>query len=344
MDTNDWQRKAELVSYFSNSRDILALLRENPITSGISEMQRYGVMNAKARRAFQGLLGDKAPTFLLNTRLGLKKVSSNPVAAVEAFENGLDLLASLDKGQARGMSTDTNIKEAIGNILDFNYRGGADAPGLVKDKTSRNLVQFVQTPMKLAETKAKLIMMALRGGKDVYGTDNTANLVKHIVAIGVARGVGIALGINVMDSILHLPFFNADQWSRLFKMGYYGSKYKLGLGGYADKQKFGKAQKGFIGDDRGMFIGSPLFGIGKDVNTLVSEGPKAVMQQAPAWQQMKAILTQKTPKGFDNLWGYITNQRTEQSKKKIEQSLIKKGGRQMMYEKKKATRNEWDGK
>jgi hypothetical protein len=261
----------------------------------------------------------------------MQTVTSNPVAAVEAWENGLDLMTSIEKGHAKGLEPAQNIKAAMSNILDFNFRGGVDAPGMVKDKSTRYLVQFAQTPMKLAELKAKLIVNGLKGGEDIYGTDHTANLIKHVVATGIAFQVAKQLGVNVADSILHLPFMNTEQWKRIANMVYYGAKMRMGNDPVA-KRKYLDAKAGMLGDREGAFMGSPIFDIGKDVNTLVGAGPTGLIKDMPVYNQIKAVATQKPPKGFDSVSSYLTNERTERSKKQMERQSIERGRREMRYQ------------
>lgn len=331
INTTDWTKKAQLVDYFANTKEILGFLRENPITSGVKELDRYGATSAKTNRAFTRIFGPKAPDAIAAMRRGMQTVTSNPVAAVEAWENGLDLMTSIEKGHARGLEPAQNIKAAMSNILDFNFRGGVDAPGMVRDKSTRYLVQFAQTPMKLAELKAKLIMNGLKGGEDIYGTDHTANLIKHIVATGIAFRVAKQLGVNVADSILHLPFMNTDQWKRIANMVYYGAKMRMGSDPVA-RRKYLDAKAGMLGDREGAFMGSPIFDIGKDVNTLIGAGPTGLIKDMPVYNQIKAVATQKPPKGFDSVSSYLTNERTERSKRQMERQSIERGRREMRYQ------------
>lgn len=331
--TVDWAKKAELVSYFANTREILGMLRENPFSSGVEEIRKLGPAGAGSNKVMRTIFGDRAQDATAAMRRGFQRVTSNPVAAVEAWENGLDLLTSIEKGKARGLEDTANVKAFLNNILDFNFRGGADSPRLVKDPKTRYFIQFAQTPMKLAELKAKLIANAIKGGQDIYGTDHTANLVKHVITIGVALGVAKQIGVNAKDSIMHLPFLNSDQWGRMAKMAYYGSKSQLTSDPQA-RRKFNDAKAAFMGERMPAIMGSPVFDILSDVKTGLAAGPMGLVKEMPVYNQMKAILSGKPPRGFDSIAAYLTGERSEQSKKQMERKAIQAGRRQIKYEQK----------
>lgn len=331
--TSDWTKKAKLVSYFANTREILGMLRENPFTSGVEEARRYGIGSAKSTRMFTQVFGDKAPDVIANMRHGMQRVTSNPVAMTEAWENGLDLLSSIEKGQARGLSPEQNIKAFMGNILDFNFRGGADSPRLVKNQKTRYFIQFAQTPMKLAELKAKLLMNAWKGGEDIYGTDHTANMVKHVVMTGLALQAAKSAGLNAKDSTLHLPFFNSDQWSRLAKMAYFGTKMNI-LDDPEAEEKFNRAKMAFIGSPQSTVTGSPLFDIGRDVKTAITVGPSGLVKQMPIYNQLKAVSTGEVPDGYKDMGAFLTNERTDESKEGAEARAARRGVREQRYQQK----------
>jgi hypothetical protein len=331
--TVDWAKKAQLVSYFANTREILGMLRENPFTSAVEEARRYGVGNAKTNKMFVKMFGNKAPDVLANVRHGIQTVSSNPVALTEAWENGLDLLSSIEKAHGHGMSPQESIPAFLNNILDFNFRGGADSPLIIKDQRTRNWVQFVQTPIKLAELKAKLIRNAWNGGEDLYGTDHTANLVKHVVMTGIALAAAKKAGVNLVDSILHLPFVNADQGGRLVRMAYFGAKMNI-LNDPDARRKFNEAKLAFIGSPQKTIVGSPIFDLAKDVNTAATTGVPGLVKQTPIFSQIKAIATGKPPEGFDSVGAYLTGERTERSKKAQEGRAIRAGALEERYQRK----------
>jgi hypothetical protein len=335
--TVDWAKKAQLVSYFANTREILGMLRENPFTSAVEEARRYGMGNVKTNKMFIKMFGNKAPDVIANMRHGIQMVSSNPVATMEAWENGLDLLSSIEKAQGHGMSPQESIPAFLNNILDFNFRGGADSPLIIKDQRTRNWVQFVQTPIKLAELKAKLIRNAWNGGKDLYGTDHTANLVKHVVMTGIALAAAKKAGVNLVDSILHLPFVNADQGSRLVRMAYFGAKMNI-LNDPAARRKFNEAKLAFIGSPQRTVMGSPVFDLAKDVNTATTTGVPGLVKQTPIFSQIKAIATGKPPEGFDSVGAYLTGERTERSKKAQEGKAVRAGAREERYQRKSEAR------
>jgi hypothetical protein len=154
---------------------------------------------------------------------------------------------------------------------------------------------------------------------------------------GIALAAAKEAGVNLVDSILHLPFVNADQGGRLIRMAYFGAKMNI-LNDPNARQKFNEAKLAFIGSPQRTVVGSPVLDLGKDVHTAMTTGVTGLVKQTPIFSQIKAIATGKPPEGFDSVGAYLTGERTERSKKAQEGKAIKAGAREERYQRKSEAR------
>ena len=282
----NWQKKAELVSHFVIPREILNAMKDDPFVAEVS--------------------GRKAPrNEVTKTAVSLyRTVRDNPVQAVETWENGLNVMASL--ARARGMDWGKAQEAVMSNLLDFNFRGGADSPGIIRNRAARAGVQFAQTPMKSTELKGKLIINGLRGGEDIFGTSHTAKLIRQIMAYG---SVGLAagkLGINVADSLAHIGLINPDMQHHIVV----GAK-SSATGDWDDVKDRAAAMYG-IQKEAGLFPNAPwlnvpftMFNMGAKAYLAdggVKEKAAAAMNELPAYRQVAPALgLADVPKPYDDV-------------------------------------------
>ena len=222
--------------------------------------------------------------------------------AVEYWENGLNILASL--ARAKGMNWNDAVTATTNNVLDYNFRGGEDAPKIIKNQLARFGVQFVQTPLKANELKAKLIWEGLRGGKDLYGTNNTAKLVRMGVAYGSALAAGAKLGLNVTDSLLHMGLINQDVLHHMGKMALAAPQ------GDWDEVKDRIAALYGIHENEGLFpnapwlmaFGAPLEMVYKGISTegTIGERLHSALNEVPAYKQLAPAFGGEVPEPYEN--------------------------------------------
>jgi hypothetical protein len=178
-----------------------------------------------------------------------------------------------------------------------------------------------------------LVRNAWNGGKDLYGTDNTANLVKHVVMMGIMRAALAKVGIDTTEEILSLPFVEGSQIGRLSRMAYYGTKMNI-LNDPDAARKFNEAKLAYIGSPRKTVVGSPVFDLARDVNTALTTGAAGLAKQTPIYSQIKAIATGKPPEGYDSVAAYLTGTPSEKSKESQEGKAVRAGVREERHQRK----------
>lgn len=308
----DWRAKAQLVHQFYGTREILGMLQENPFVSGLTDPIESKIAGSKGAKAIG------------NTRLFIKNAMAQPVKAVEAFENGLNILSSIEKG--RNIPFEKTMNGMILNILDYNFRGGADAAEYIKNPASRWAVMFTQTPQKLGELHAKIVRRGLSGSKDIFGSEDSAKMVRHIIALGAIAGAASMKGVNWADSMLHVAGVNMDFLKHAGKWGYYEAKSKL-TGNQVDEDKAFENQLLLLAD-KGIVNISPFFGLKDEFDTLTGGGPEAWLNSMSGVKQIRALSSGKPPRGYATPGAYITGTQTPEEKESLEAWKLKQGLRE----------------
>ena len=308
----DWRAKAQLVHQFYGTREILGMLQENPFISGLSDPLESKIAGSRAAKAVG------------NTRLFLKNVIAQPVKSVEAFENGLNILSSIEKG--RNLPFEKSMNGMILNILDYNFRGGADAAEYLKNPSSRWATMFTQTPQKLAELHAKIVRRGLAGQRDIFGSEDSAKMVRHVIALGAVAGMSAMQGINWADSMLHVAGVNTDFLKHSGKMMFY--KAMAGATGKEDYSDKALENELLLLGDRGLISVSPFFGLKDEIDTLVGGGPSAWVNSMPGVKQIKAGIKGQAPIGYSTPGRYMTGTQSEEEKKAMEAWRTKRGLRE----------------
>lgn len=135
-----------------------------------------------------------------------KAIVGQPVIAVEAFDNGVSVIAGILRGMSKGVPAETIHKRVWETVLDANFRSGWDQPLWQKRTELRALTMFQMTPWKLAEFKVTLIAKALKGESDAFGTPYAAKLVRGIVMVGIAEMIARENNTSILEMFLHIPF------------------------------------------------------------------------------------------------------------------------------------------
>ncbi len=185
------KNQLRLFRHFVNQSDLLRTLNEIP---GMREIQNRGF------KLFRNIL-------------------SQPVRAVEAFDNGVSVMAGAIKGDVKGINPAIIERAIWETILDCNFRAGWDQPLWQKNPLTRALTMFQMTPYKLAEFKYKLVEDAFKphrdpatgkitfGKRDAFGTHGGAQLVRYLAIIGVAEAIARKNDTSVLELFAHPPFF-----------------------------------------------------------------------------------------------------------------------------------------
>jgi len=140
-------------------------------------------------------------------RYAARRLTGQPTIAVEAFDNGVSILAGIISGQRKGLTPDQTMRGIYSTILDCNFRSGWDQPLFWKKPLTRAALMFQQTPYKLYEFKHNLIEGAIRGEKDVFGTHYGTMLIRYAMILGAAELVARKFDTSIFEIFLHPPFF-----------------------------------------------------------------------------------------------------------------------------------------
>lgn len=178
-----------LFQHYVTQSDLLRTLNEIP---GLREIQNRGF------RLFRNVL-------------------SQPVRAVEAFDNGVSVLAGAIKGDIKGIDPAIIERGIWETILDCNFRAGWDQPLWQKNPLTRGLTMFQMTPFKLVEFKIKMVEDAFKphrdingklviGKRDAFGTHGGSQLIRYITIMGIAEMIARENDTSVFEMFIHPPF------------------------------------------------------------------------------------------------------------------------------------------
>jgi len=159
---------------------------------------------------------DQMPGFKEGSKR-IKTLIAQPTVAIEAFENGVNVMASIISGMNK-LPVETVHKAIWQNILETNFRGFADQPLWMKGTFARATTMFTMTPLKLLEYKYELVKGALKGEQDVFGTKVRTKLIRYMMYVGLAESIARANDTSVLELFLHPPFIS--HFIRPTKSGY----------------------------------------------------------------------------------------------------------------------------
>lgn len=312
-ESGDWDKKAELINHFVVPREIMNTLQDDPFVSDLSR----GKVSQKLSPT-----GRKIMSLASSIYRGIK---DNPVRTIESWENGLNAMACL--ARAKGMDFNEATYALLEKQMDYNFRGGADAPGVIKSKLGRIMVQYAQTPMKSTELKAKLIYHGLKGGEDVFGSNDTSRLIRHAVAYGAVMMAGSKLGVNVADSLGHVGLINQDIFHHLWEMG------KSAVKGELDEVEKRVAAIYGINKHEGIIPIAPWLGTNATLLGMIYKGyqgegfmgkVKGVLGELPAAKQIAPFFGGELPKEYETPIGVVTGTtRPETPKEKDDRQILR---------------------
>jgi hypothetical protein len=147
---------------------------------------------------------------LSKTMNNLQRFIGNPVTAIEAFDNGVSVLAGIVKAGRQNMPIDRAMRAITETILSSNFRSGGDQPLWQKNPIIRGFTMFQSTPFKLTEFKINMIRDALKWKRDAFGTLGGTKLVRYALAIGLAETTARHFGTSLIEGFLHLPFVRGE--------------------------------------------------------------------------------------------------------------------------------------
>jgi len=257
--------------------------------------------------------------------LGSKAINLGgyPVTAVEALENFTNIFASMRQGQAAGLKPMANIDATLLNILDYNYRSGPDAARYLKDRVMNTAFRFTMTPAKTLELQTKIIQKGLSGERDIYGSLETAHLIRHMVVIVTMLALAKKHGHDIMDDVARLPLVSKD-WVKHMAL----SVYHMAQG---HKEKADKNLKMAAGALGGAVQTSPTLGGSTDIYALAMAAKdhslKPLLSTVSAVKQAKALFGKGAPRGYKDKAHYLTNSPTPGEEARREKMSEQKGAK-----------------
>jgi len=148
---------------------------------------------------------DEIPS-MKETTSRFKQLIAQPTVAIEAFDNGVSILAGVISGAEKGLDVRTVQRAIWRTVLDTNFRGQWDQMLWQKRWYARAATMFQLTPFKLAEYKWQMIERAAKGQRDAFGTHYGTMLTRYIVAVGLAETIARANDTSILELFLHPPF------------------------------------------------------------------------------------------------------------------------------------------
>ena len=164
---------------------------------------------------------DETP-MMTGASMGIKKLLGAPTLAVETFDNGVSIFATMVAAGRTDMSPADASRIIWETVLAANFRGRWDQPLLFKRPGVRLVAMFQMTPHKLFEYRAELLTKAVNGEKDAFGTPYGAILLRYIFLMGLAETVARLFGNTLIDQLTHTPY--VSHWL--------SAENKKGFGGY----------------------------------------------------------------------------------------------------------------
>ncbi len=144
----------------------------------------------------------------------VRKLFGFPTTAVEYFDRGTTLYASIIAGSSRNANFHTIHKNIMATILDINFLGGPDAYTWQRKPLMRAATMFTMTPAKILEHKLKLLHGAATRKKDIYGRAVGWKLVRFMTGLGALEYVAQANDMSIYSMVLHLPGIYTDRFGR----------------------------------------------------------------------------------------------------------------------------------
>lgn len=222
------------------------------------------------------------------SKMMFKRAIGMPVTAVEAFDNGVSIMAGIITGLRRDVPFVDVQRQVWNTVLTVNFRGLMDQPLFQKNTLARGGTMFQMTPLKLWEYKVDLVQRAWRGERDVFGTHAGTKLVRYLTIIGLAESIARENNTSIMEMFIHPPFVRhligsrkdfpyfelhlpepalppvVDLWSRVAKSGWKeGLKKHFSYWGTASKwarAKEGKYSKNWYNSAMQSIFGIPKIG------------------------------------------------------------------------------------
>jgi hypothetical protein len=137
-----------------------------------------------------------------------RKLGTALTTLIEHFDNGVNLMASIERGASamgKGKADPGLIhKEALDTMMRLNFRG-FNMPKFMVGKLGRPLFMYTGQPVKLLENKVDLVIKSLTGQRDAYGALYINKAVRLAVLLGGAYAAGQMAGVDLGKHVIHPP-------------------------------------------------------------------------------------------------------------------------------------------
>jgi hypothetical protein len=197
----------ELFRHYVIQSDLVKMMTEIPIVEGM-DTSVFG----------SGRMKQASETTKVAIRT-IGKILSQPVRTVEAFDNGVSIMAGAIAGKVKGIDPLVIERKIWEGIVDVNLRAGWDQPLAQKTPGIRAITMFQMTPLKLQERLYKWVHDAVVvnkdpetgemtiGKRDAFGTHGGAKLARFLLMVGAAEVIARENDTSILGmAMAHLPF------------------------------------------------------------------------------------------------------------------------------------------
>jgi hypothetical protein len=133
-----------------------------------------------------------------------RKLGTGLTTLIEHFDNGVNLMAAIERGAAAGVSPNLIHKVNLDTLMRLNFRG-YNFPNAVTSTTGRVAFMYMGQPGKLMENKVDLLWKSLRGERDEYGRLYLNKAIRLAVLLGGAYAAGQMADVDLLRHVLHPP-------------------------------------------------------------------------------------------------------------------------------------------
>lgn len=184
----------------------------------IPENTDIALLKAFVNSAIMTKMMDETPNMTTVGR-NIRQVAGLPVNIVETFDNGLTLFSTALSASSQNLSPEQASRIIWETMLAANFRGGHDQPLMYKDSKVRAAAMFQMTPHKLWEYRGSILVRAMNGETNLFGTPYKTILARYLMMYGLAEWLVRELfDSSIVDQALHTPY--GTDWVEPVKGGY----------------------------------------------------------------------------------------------------------------------------
>lgn len=134
-----------------------------------------------------------------------RSLRTGGTAVIEYMENGMNALATIERGAKAGMAPPEIHQRTLDMIMRLNFRG-FNMPKVMTSPTGRMFTMFMGQPTKLLENKLDLLVQGLRGARDKFHNERELwKFLRLVGYLGLTYAAGRSQGVDLMKHVFHIP-------------------------------------------------------------------------------------------------------------------------------------------